>query len=139
MPTNKDYAKIHIALNELGLDDQNYRDILHCKFKVASAKELNKRQVTVLLNYFKAKGWKPRRPRKAGRRPHTMASPSGKKRLMAKIEAHLTVRGLPWAYADGMAKRICKVDRVEFCDSAELVKLVAAFEYDSRRKGLVTE
>lgn len=139
MPTNKDYAKIHIALNELGLDDQNYRDILHWKFKAKSAKELDKRQIAVLLNFFKAKGWQPKRPSKAGRRPHTMTSPGNKKRLMAKIEAHLSERSLPWAYADGMAKKICKVERIEFCGIGDLLKLVAAFEYDSRRKGLPTK
>lgn len=138
-PSRADLAKVHIAKKELGLDDETYRDILHWKFNVTSAKDLKPRQVTVLLNHFKSIGWEPKRPRKAGRKPSTMTSPRDKKRLMAKIEAHLAERGLPWAYADGMAKRICKVERVEFCDAEKLHKIVAAFQYDSRRKGLPAE
>lgn len=51
-------AKIHIARKELALTDEAYRDILRLHFGVESAKELNDRQGTVLINLFRAKGWK---------------------------------------------------------------------------------
>ncbi len=54
-------AKIHIAKKELGLTDEVYRNILSMKFHVKSASRLDDRQATVLLNTFKAKGWKPKR------------------------------------------------------------------------------
>jgi hypothetical protein len=60
-PNKAALAKIHIAKKELGLTDEVYKDILSLKFHVDSASRLNNRQATVLLNTFKAKGWKPRR------------------------------------------------------------------------------
>lgn len=54
-------AKIHIAKKELGLTDEQYRDILFLHFEGAtSAKDLNDRQALALINKFRAKGWKPK-------------------------------------------------------------------------------
>ena len=137
MPSRQNLAKIHIAKKDLQLTDEQYRDLLHYHFQADSAATLNDRQCTVLLNHFRAKGWKPTRPTKAGKRPfHTSKPTLGREPLLKKIEAHLTERGLPWSYAVGMAKKIAKVDALEFCDEAMLWKIVAAFEYDSKRKGL---
>lgn len=138
MPNHASYAKIHIAKKELGITDETYRDMLHLHFQAKSATELSPRQITVLLNHFKAKGWQPKRPGRAGKRPFQAKgqAPASKDRLINKIEAHLAERKLPWNYAHAMAKRICRVERVEFCDETNLLKLVAAFEYDSTRKGL---
>mgnify|MGYP001378634586 CR=1 FL=1 len=60
MHKNAVLAKIHIAKRALGLTDEAYRDILHLHFQVASSKQLTARQVTVLLNQLKAKGWQPK-------------------------------------------------------------------------------
>lgn len=136
MPTTANLAKIHIAKKELNLTDETYRDMLHLHFQVDSAAKLNDRQCTVMLNHLKAKGWQPKRPRRVGNRPFKAKgkAPFGKEQLINKIEAHLTTRKLPWDYAHAMAKRICKVERVEFCDPTQLWKLVCAFEYDSKRR-----
>ena len=61
MPTSADLAKIHIAKKELGLTDEVYRDMLHVHFQVSSAKDLKPQQVVVLLNKFRAKGWRPKK------------------------------------------------------------------------------
>lgn len=128
-------AKIHIAKKELGLSDEAYRDILKWKFNVSSSKELSPRQQTVLLNHFQAQGWRPKRPAKAGKAPFKRSrAPLGREALLAKIEAQLADRGLAWAYAEGMAKKICKVDALEFCDEIMLWKIVAAFSYDRKRR-----
>lgn len=68
MPTPADLAKIHIAKKELGLTDEAYRDMLHLHFQVDSAKDLLLKQVVVLLNLFRARGWKPKANVKAGRK-----------------------------------------------------------------------
>jgi phage gp16-like protein len=137
MKPNANLAKIHIAKKDLGLSDDAYRDILYHHFKKNSAKDLSSLQQCQLLAIFTAKGWKPAKPSKAGKRPFRASKPTlGRDALIKKIEAHLTERSLPWSYAVGMAKRICKVDAIEFCDETALWKLVAAFEYDSKRKGI---
>ena len=66
MPSRADLAKIHIAKKELGLTDEAYRDILRLHFQVESARDLTPRQATVLLNKFRAKGWKPKKSTRPG-------------------------------------------------------------------------
>ncbi|MBU4273997.1 MAG: regulatory protein GemA [Planctomycetes bacterium] len=61
-------AKIHIAKKELNLTDEAYRDMLHLHFQVSSAKDLKPQQVIVLLNKFRAKGWRPKTNVKNGRK-----------------------------------------------------------------------
>ena len=68
MPSSTDLAKIHIAKKELGLTDEAYRDMLHLHFQVDSAKDLTPRQTLVLLNKFRAKGWRPKTNVKIGRK-----------------------------------------------------------------------
>lgn len=68
MPTRADLAKIHIAKKELGLTDDAYRDMLRLHFGCESSKDLMPRQVTVLLNKFRSKGWKPKFRVKKGRK-----------------------------------------------------------------------
>ncbi len=72
-------AKIHIAKKELGLTDDQYRYTLHWKFKKNSAKDLSDRQITVLLNHFKAKGWKPKRATKSGKSRAMASDPMSRK------------------------------------------------------------
>ena len=67
-------AKIHIAKKELALTDEAYRDILRLHFQAESAKELNDRQGTVLINLFRAKGWKPTERPEAKRAPRPRRS-----------------------------------------------------------------
>jgi len=54
---------------------------------------------------------------------------------MSKIEAFLAEAGRPWSYADGMAKRMFKVERLTFCTPVHLNKIIAALTYDARRHG----
>lgn len=134
MPTPDENKKIHLAIHQLGLDRQNYEDILMENFGVNSSKGLTAPQTKRLLEILKAKGWQPRPPAKAGKKPFRRSGPTlGRQALLSKIEAHLADRGLPWAYAVGMAKKICKVDAIEFCDSEMLIKIVAALEYSQKR------
>lgn len=53
--------------------------------------------------------------------------------LVRKVEAQLADQGREWDYAHALAKRICKVDRIEFCTPADLRKVIAALDYDAKR------
>lgn len=48
----KDYAIIHITIKELGLSDEEYRDILEKICGVRSSKDLNEQSFKNLLKYF---------------------------------------------------------------------------------------
>ena len=125
-------AKIHIAKKALGMDDDTYRALLARVAGVASAKDLNPRQVSAVLAEFQRLGWQP--PAKPKGRPAPRPAPDRKK-LVSKIEAQLATAGRPWAHADAMCSRMFKVERVEWCDSDQLQRLVAALAYDAKRHG----
>ncbi|MDH5299299.1 MAG: regulatory protein GemA [Desulfobulbaceae bacterium] len=131
MPTNADYAKIAIARKVLGIDEQAYRDMLWLHFQVRSAKELSDRQVAVLLNKFRAKGWKPKRPTtvKAGRKG-TQRKPDNFKEITPGtryaqqkkyILAMWNALGYDVAKIDARVKKQFGIDRLEWLEDPHLL------------------
>jgi phage gp16-like protein len=129
-------AKIHVAKAQLGLDDDTYRALLARIAGVRSAKELNKRQIGAVLAEFERLGFKPRPAKKAGRKAPISAP--DRQAQIGKIEAFLAEAKRPWSYADAMALRMMKVERVEWCDADQLRRLIAALTYDAKRHGRPT-
>jgi len=123
-------AKIHIAKKALALDDDTYRDILKNVCKVDSASKLDSQGRFQLLKHFESLGWKKTRP-KYGRKPRVNGD---KTALMGKLEALLADSRLPWSYADSMAKRMFKVDKVAWLDAKQLHKSVAALQINANRQ-----
>ncbi|OEC55641.1 gp16 family protein [Pseudomonas sp. AP42] len=130
---NLQLSKIHIAKKDLGLDDETYRALLARVAGVRSAKDLTPRQTGAVLAEFARLGWEPAQVKKQGRKAPTAAPDRAK--LVGKIEAFLAEAKRSWAYADGMALRMFKVERVEWLDPGQLQKMVAALTYDARRHG----
>lgn len=90
MPTHADYAKIHIAIKEIGMTDQQYRDLLTINYGVSSSKQLNGRQIGELLRLLRNKGWKPARA-PAGKNSRPMARDPQSRKIRA---LWLTLRDL---------------------------------------------
>ena len=67
-------------------------------------------------------------------RPHNFDAADAPRELK-KIEALLAEAGRPWSYADAIAKRICGVERVAWCKSAQLAGVIAALSVDAERHG----
>ncbi len=128
---NLQLSKIHIAKKDLGLDDETYRALLARVAGVRSAKDLNPRQFGAVLAEFGRLGWESASTKKHGRKAPAAAPDRAK--LVGKIEAFLAEAKRSWAYADGMAMRMFKVERVEWLDPEQLKKMVAALTYDARR------
>ncbi|QLG90914.1 regulatory protein GemA [Pseudomonas yamanorum] len=128
---NLQLSKIHIAKKDLGLDDETYRALLVRVAGVRSAKDLNPRQTGAVLAEFARLGWESAPAKKQGRK--APKAPSDRAKLVGKIEAFLAEAKRSWAYADGMAMRMFKVERVEWLDPGQLQKIVAALTYDARR------
>lgn len=57
-------AMVHIARKDLGLDEDTYRDVLERVTGRASARDLDERDLSKVIDAFKVKGWQP----KAGKR-----------------------------------------------------------------------
>lgn len=131
---------IHIAKSQLGMDDETYRAMLSTVAGVKSAKDLDGAGRDKVLQHLKRCGFKPKaKPDSAGRNKHVKDRPnnySGDVRgnQIKKIEALLADAGRPWSYAAGLAKKMFKVDALEFCDPDHLQKLIAALVYDQKRR-----
>jgi phage gp16-like protein len=126
---NRELARIHIAAQALGMDDDAYREMLSGVAGVSSAAELTADGRKQVLDHLKRCGFQFRR-----RGQKTTVEGPDRSPLMGKIEAHLADAKRPWEYAHGMARRMFRVDRLEWCSAAQLHKIVAALEYDAGRR-----
>lgn len=132
-----DLARIHILAKDCRLARDEYEDLLFGLCRTRSSRDLDfsarQRVIAHLEKLARAmkRGAYPSRPRVAPDRALQVR----------KIEALLADAGRPWEYLthasegrESMVKRICKVERLEFCDAQMLGKLIAALTYDARRR-----
>lgn len=136
MASRNNLAKIHIAKKDLGLDDDLYRDILYTQFKKRSSRDLSDLQCLKLLQHFESIGWKQasqaeKQKQSHGRKPHNMS----KSAYLSKIEALLAEAGRSWAYANGMARHMYKIDDIQFCEPDQLRGVVAALVKNAKKEG----
>ena len=134
----RELGAIHIAAKSAGLDDDAYRAMLQAVCGVRSAADLDAAGRRQVLDHLRRQGQPSRSRARLDAAAHTADRPRNfgsaeRGPLLAKIEALLTAQRLPWAYAQGIARRVAKKDRLEFCAPAELVKVVAALTYQQRR------
>lgn len=130
----RELAKIHLAAKQLGMARDAYEDMLWTVARVRSARDLDSAGRARVLDHLKRCGFKSakgKRPRHGT--PHNINS-AGRGAQISRIEALLADAKRPWAYADALAARLCKVDAVAFCDAQQLHKIIAALTYDARRR-----
>lgn len=128
---NAELAKIHIAQKQLNIDDDTYRDMLFIVAGVNSAADLDAAGRRAVLDRLSADGFSRGRGRPKNIDKHV----PGKAAQLAKIEALLTVGGKPWAYAEGIAKRMCKVDKIAWVKPRDLYKIITALRMQAKREG----
>ncbi len=127
-PRAREIKNIHVAKRDLDLTEEHYRAMLARVTGLRSAADLDAKQRRAVIDEFYRLGWRPKTHRSPGKVPASKAA------LVAKIKALLTDAGRPWAYADSVANRVCKVSSVRFCDENQLRKIVAALMIDQRRR-----
>jgi len=118
-------AKVHIAVKDLGVPDGDYRAILTREFGARSAKALSVLELQYLVDYFKSKGFKVQGS-------EFRVEEKRENQLERLRERAVEIAG---AIEDGerrlrgLCKKLCGVDRVEWCrDVARLKRLLAALE-----------
>lgn len=114
-------AQIHIAKAELKLDDETYRAVLMDVTGIDSSAKLNAKQRAAVLERFESKGWKNKQRR--GKSPNTARSKAAR---MSKIGALLAAQKLSWDYANGIAKQMWGVAKVDWCDEKQLSGIITA-------------
>lgn len=115
-------ALIHIAKQQCGLREEDYRAMLHAEAGVESSKDLTQEQYGTIMHRFERMGFVS---------TSTMPSqyrnpPPFKERMMRKIAAIMKDLNLPSTYADGIARRMFGIEKVAWCDTDQIYKILAA-------------
>lgn len=129
---NKQKAVIHVAKQQLGMTDPEYRALL-LSVGARSSIELTPGTFRQVMDRFKKMGFASKPKQKRIRGKFDRHSLKTRDRLLSKIEAQILDMGLSWRYADGIAERMFKIDLVEFCDVTKLQKIVTALAYHQKR------
>lgn len=127
----KAIAAIHVLKKQAGMNEDEYRTMLLAQGGQASCKDMDLRQLKLVLDHFARLGVKS-----SARQRRERVGGGSRQRLMAKLNAQLAAAGRDRQYLDAMVKRIAKVDALEFCDEQALSKLVAALAIDAKRRGM---
>ena len=118
----RDQARIHILAKQAGLikgkDKSAYQRMLGEVQGVSSSRALDAAGRRAVIRHLLARVKGPSYP---GRPANCDGNPQ-----LRKIEALLADNGLPWSYADGIARQMYEKDRVAFCDSVELSAIITA-------------
>nr|DAO77917.1 MAG TPA: Protein of unknown function (DUF1018) [Caudoviricetes sp.] len=125
-------SKIHIAQQQLGLDDDVYRDLLAQATGKRSCKDMDDGELAAVLNLLQQKGFGADVDAKAYQRTPLHFAEHGA--MMRKIGALLTQTGKSWAYAHGIARKMFGVETVQRCDGEQMRKVLAALNYQAKRE-----
>jgi len=128
-------AKVHIAKKDLGLDDDTYRLMLENLTGTDSAAKLTVPQLARVVADLRKQGWQGQ-PRKPARRKPVVASEAAA--YIDKIEALLAEAKRPWTYAATMAKRMYRVDTLEWLSPEQARGIMLALVRDAERHGRAT-
>ncbi|KAF1692740.1 GemA protein [Pseudoxanthomonas jiangsuensis] len=132
-PRRQQLARIHQAKKQLALDEDTYRALLTRVTGKASSADMTTAQRNAVIAELVRLGFKEAQARPArtwkGKPKNVDQVP-----MLGKVEALLADAKRPWAYAHNTARQMFKVARVEWLDSDQLHKLVAALQIDSQRQ-----
>lgn len=117
---------IHIGAPQAGFDprkdDAAYRDMLERLTSKRSAKDMNDAEHDRVIEYLIANGATIRFDKRQSQAVAAYKAP-----LVSKIRLQLIYLGnLPDSYADGIAKKMYRVDRFEWCDVTQLRGVLTA-------------
>lgn len=122
MIDNNKKAVIHIAKMQTGMTENEYRALLS-SVGVDSSKELTAATFDIIMQRFKKLGFKNQNQK-------TLSS---KTLLMGKIKAMCASMELNTTYADGIARKMHRIDKYAWCDANQLRKIVAALVYKKNK------
>lgn len=136
----KQLAAIHAAKRTLGLDNETYRDLLERVSAtvgpaVRSAGHLNAGQIHAVLEELKRLGGLKPSPKTKGKPANFEQLPE----MITKVEALLADMQLPWSYADAIAMRQFRIQRVAWCRKEEQLRaIIAALHVEQEKRELLS-
>lgn len=115
-------AAIATRCRALGLDDEARHALNKRVTGLESSRQMSLKQLINVMSALDDLG-APSGPR------YARAQKAGAKMVYREVDvigALLTDQRLPWAYADGIARQMYGIERVEWCDQAQLKGVLAA-------------
>lgn len=125
-------SRIHIAKNQLTMDDATYRAMLISATEVDSCAKMSIQQLEATYKVMQKLGFKPKFSKTKGK-PKNFNS-SSMPLMITKIEALLSSMQLPWAYADGIVKRMYGIERCAWVREPAQLKAVIAALHNLQKK-----
>ncbi|APF16974.1 protein of unknown function DUF1018 [Caldithrix abyssi DSM 13497] len=122
MATKKQIQIIHIAKQQLGIDEDTYRDILG-QYGVKSSKDLTPEQAKGLIRYFQKFGFRIKIKYREG-----MITPKQIGYLKYLWQSNPKVRNKSVEGLENFVKRIIKIDRLEWIPRNKVQKVIKAIE-----------
>ena len=134
-------AAVHIARQQLGMDDDTYRALVRRVSadhgaEVASSAKCSDRQLCAVLDEMRRKGAQAPGAKKPGHypgKPHNFYG-GAMPEMVTKIEAQLADMGLSWAYADAIAKRQFGIARLAWVRKEDQLRSIIAALHTEQRK-----
>lgn len=129
----REITLIHIAKQQLGMDDETYRAMLWSVARVKSSTELDFAGRKKVLDHLKACGWTP--SRSTNEWAFIDRASADKQPLLRKICAVCRSMGVGKAYAEGAARRQHGIERqLEMMAENELWLLAGVLERTRKSK-----
>ena len=122
MATKKQIQIIHIAKEQLGIDEETYREILG-RFRVKSSKDLNNEQAKGLIHYFQEAGFRIKVKYR-----EDMITPKQIAYLKYLWRSHPNVRNKKIEALESYVSRILKIDRLEWIPRDRVSKIIKAIQ-----------
>ncbi len=118
----RDLSAIHASKNNLKMSDDTYRLMLKNLTGKDSAGKMDQAERTKVLRHLKKLGAGKPQQKKAEYpgKPHNLENEP----MLQKIEAQLADLKLPWSYADAIAKRMFKIDKVAWLKTTKQLSAV---------------
>lgn len=121
---------IKTGQRSLKWDDDVYQSVLLRFTGKSSSTQCNAHELDKVLVFMRSQGFKPVR-----RKAKPAKAKEDSKPLLKRINALLIKHGRPSTYADGIAKHMFNVDKLEWLNCEQLKKVMQALSIDDRRRG----
>ena len=136
----QDLKAIHAGARQLNLDEDTRRDLIERVTGYRSAGQLDDAGRAAVLQELRRLGaGRPgaKKPAHYPGRPHNFARLDAE---ITKIEAQLADMKLPWSYADAIARRMFRIQRVAWLRKQEqLVAVLSALHNEQLKRDLGAE
>jgi phage gp16-like protein len=135
MISNGQKAAIHVAKNQLGLTEIEYRaELLKC-VGVSSSLDLTKKTFLEAMRHFKSLGFV------SSNKDYRVIDnlPEGDRRIMSKINAIRLDMKKSWNWVDGIAKQQAGIEKVMWVKGHPLFKVLQAMVIHQKKKKKKTE